>query len=86
MVYIEGAYRPLLDRGIHSMSDAAPPCPDAGPAVTPATPTAASQLAGIRELIRIAELQAQAYARAAPMEPAESTESTESTQEIPVSG
>jgi hypothetical protein len=56
------------------MSDAAPPCPDAGPAVTPASPTASSQLAGIRELQRIAELQAQAYARAAPME---------STQEIP---
>jgi hypothetical protein len=43
----------------------------------PAAPTASSQLAGIRELQRIAELQAQAYARAAPVE---------STQEIPVSG
>jgi hypothetical protein len=59
------------------MSDAAPPCPDADPEVMPAAPTASSQLAGIRELQRIAELQAQAYARAAPME---------STQEIPVSG
>ena len=46
------------------MSDA--PCPDASTAVTPAAPTESSQLAGIRELVRIAKLQAQAYARAAP--------------------
>jgi hypothetical protein len=43
---------------------AASPCPDADPAVTPAAPSASSQLAGIGELVRIAELQAQAYARA----------------------
>jgi hypothetical protein len=45
------------------MSDAASPCPDGDPAVTPAPPTAESQLAGIRELVRIAELQARAYAQ-----------------------
>jgi hypothetical protein len=50
------------------MSHAASPCPDADPAVTPATPSASSQFAGIRELVRIAELQAQAYARDAPAE------------------
>jgi hypothetical protein len=56
------------------MSDAASPCPEADPTVTTATPSAPSQVAGIRELVRIAELQAQAYARAAPKE------------QIPVSG
>jgi hypothetical protein len=45
------------------MSDAASPCPDADPAGTPAPPTAESQLAGIRALVQIAELQAQAYAQ-----------------------
>lgn len=50
------------------MSHAASPCPDADPTVTPAAPSASSQLAGIRELVRIAELQAQAYARGAPIE------------------
>jgi hypothetical protein len=53
------------------MSPAASPCPDADPAGTPATPTAESQLAGIRELVRIAELQARAYAEDAAAEPAE---------------
>jgi hypothetical protein len=54
------------------MSPAASPCPDADPAGTPATPTAESQLAGIRELVRIAELQARAYAEdAAAAESAE---------------
>ena len=48
------------------MSDAASPCPEASPAVTPAEPSESSQLAGMRELVRIAELQAQAYARATP--------------------
>jgi hypothetical protein len=49
------------------MSHAASPCPDADPAVT-AAPSASSQLAGIRELVRIAELQARAYAQAASAE------------------
>jgi hypothetical protein len=52
------------------MSPAASPCPDADPAGTPATPTAESQLAGINELVRIAELQAQAYAQDAGAEEA----------------
>lgn len=47
------------------MSLAVPPCPDV-PARTPALPSAAAQHAGIRELIRIAELQEQAYARDLP--------------------
>ncbi len=59
------------------MSHAALPSPDAGPAVTPAPPSASSQLAGILELLRIAELQAQGYARDAPAGPIE---------EIPGSG
>jgi hypothetical protein len=52
------------------MSPAASPCPDADPAGTPATSTEESQLAGIRELVRIAELQAQAYAEDAAAEEA----------------
>ncbi len=69
------------------MSPAASSCPDADPAGTPATPSAESQLAGIRELVRIAERQARAYAEdeaaaesagddAAPADP-ESPESPE---------
>jgi hypothetical protein len=50
------------------MSQTTSPCPDTGPAVTPAAASESSQLAGIRELVRIAELQAQAYARAALIE------------------
>ena len=50
------------------MSQTTSPCPGTGPAVTPAAASESSQLAGIRELLRIAELQAQAYARDAPAE------------------
>ena len=50
------------------MSQTTSPCPDTGPAATQAAVSESSQLAGIRELVRIAELQAQAYARAAPIE------------------
>lgn len=62
------ATRSDTQQRFQSMSDAAPPCPDADPAVTPAPPSESSQLAGIRELVRIAELQAQAYARDAATE------------------
>lgn len=64
------------------MSPAASPCPDADSAGTPATPTAESQLAGIRELIRIAELQAQAYAEDAAAEDAE-TDAAPAAPETP---
>jgi hypothetical protein len=50
------------------MSQATSPYPDTGPAGVPAAASESSQLAGIRELLRIAELQAQAYARAALIE------------------
>jgi hypothetical protein len=60
------ATRSDTQQRFHSMSDAASPCPEASPAVTAAAPSESSQLAGIRELVRIAELQAQAYARTAP--------------------
>jgi hypothetical protein len=59
------ATRSDTQQRFHSMSDAASPCPDASTAVTPAAPTESSQLSGIRELVRIAELQALAYAQAA---------------------
>jgi hypothetical protein len=62
------ATRSDTQQRFHSMSDAASPCPDAITAVAPAAPTESSQLAGIRELVRIAELQALAYARVASIE------------------
>jgi len=66
------------------MSPAASSCPDADPAGTPATPTAESQLAGIRELVRIAELQAQAYGQdAAAGEAAEAEADPETVASAP---
>lgn len=57
----------------------ASPSPETEPAVTPATEYESAQLAGIRELLRIADLQQRAYAESG--QPAEIPETGVSSRE-----